>query len=601
LSSARLKKLAIFIPLGQRLPWGLLAVYSIILSAFEVAATMAVFRLIQLVTDPSAATAWLSETKLRGLLRLTSFDEPILALSAGVALLYIVKNLFTAYVQYRQAATPLTSANGFAGRLFSSYLGAPYIQHLYKNSAEIQRNLNASVDAVYRNVLYSCVTLISEALMSVSIICVVLITNPVMTIYAMSILGALVFVVYRIFQKKTRQCGIATQAMSAYLLQTVNQALGCLKEIKILGCEGYFIGEFQRRRKILSDVLTTYTTVQQYPRLVLETIFVCVMSFILFVGKRNSADFGSLAPLIGLYAYTGFRVIPSLNRILVALQTVRFGSAAIDDVLSDLDKFQGQRLQTKTTSISFDRELVLHDISFSYPGTEEPALVDVNLTIKPGEAIGFVGTTGAGKTTLADIILGLLTPSRGEMLVDGNSILEGGLEAWRRHLGYVPQAVFLLDDTLRRNIALGVSDAEIDDARIRSAIATAQMEDVVAGLPGGLDSMVGERGVRLSGGQRQRLAIARALYHEPDVLVLDEATAALDNRTEQHLSQAIERMAGTRTLLIVAHRLNTIRNCDRIVVMNRGRVVGVGTYDALLSNCETFRELALQEAKAAPV
>jgi ATP-binding cassette subfamily C protein len=303
----------------------------------------------------------------------------------------------------------------------------------------------------------------------------------------------------------------------------------------------------------------------------------------------------NILPLLGLYAYAGFRIMPSLNRVLISLQSIKFGVAALRDVHTDFGILAsgpatGPAIAAEKP-IRFKTELTLHGISFAYPMTERRALHDIEFSIRRGESVGIVGSTGAGKSTLLDIILGLLEPDAGELLVDGKSI-KNDMGRWQRLVGYVPQMVFLLDDSLKRNIALGVPDNEIDQSRVNAVIRTTQLEDVVAGLPAGIDTVVGERGIRLSGGQRQRVAIARALYHRPEVLVLDEATAALDNRTELYLSEAVQKLSGAMTLVIVAHRLNTIRHCNRVVVMQDGAIVDIGGYDELMARSVAFRDIA---------
>jgi ATP-binding cassette subfamily C protein len=323
-----------------------------------------------------------------------------------------------------------------------------------------------------------------------------------------------------------------------------------------------------------------------------ETTFVCgLLAVSLLLTLRSGA---AALPLLGLYAYAGFRVIPSANRIMMYVSELRYSRAWIHSLRDDLAALPAPAPAAEPGEpIRFTRAVALERVSYTYADENEAdrVLVDVDLTIARGESVGIVGPSGAGKSTLVDLLLGLLTPTAGRITVDGRDIA-GALRSWQRHIGYVAQEPFVLDDTIRRNVAFGVTDVEIDDRRVTAALTLAQLGDFVAGLPGGLDTLLGERGARLSGGQRQRVAIARALYHEPEVLVFDEATSALDTPTERELIAALEALRGVKTLVVIAHRLTTVRRCDRVAVLRDGRLAAVGSYDELLARDAGFRAMA---------
>jgi ATP-binding cassette subfamily C protein len=315
------------------------------------------------------------------------------------------------------------------------------------------------------------------------------------------------------------------------------------------------------------------------------------MFFVLLVTAGGGTGPESV-PLLGLYAYAGFRVIPSANRIVFLLSEIRFGRAALDRVRGDLAliarNVPGGAAEPSDSDLRFEERLDLERVSYTYEQGAGPVITDLSLTIRRGESIGIVGATGAGKSTLVDLVVGLLEPTAGRLAVDGVDI-RTRLASWQRHIGYVPQSAFLIDDTLRRNIAFGIPDREIDERRVQAATQRAQLESLVASLPEGLATTVGERGVRLSGGERQRVGIARALYHEPAVLVFDEATSALDSRTEAELTRAIEALRGDTTLVLVAHRLSSVRHCDRLVLLRDGRIADSGTFDELMTRNADFR------------
>jgi ATP-binding cassette, subfamily B, bacterial PglK len=323
-----------------------------------------------------------------------------------------------------------------------------------------------------------------------------------------------------------------------------------------------------------------------------ETVFVGGLLLVSLLVTLRHEPSGAL-PLLGLYAYAGFRVIPSANRIMTYVNDLRYSRAWIHDLRADLAALPAPPPAPAGAAepIRFGRELALERVSYAYAGAGDAVLTGVELTIARGESIGIVGPSGAGKSTLVDLLLGLLEPTAGRITVDGRDIASA-LGSWQRHIGYVPQEPFLLDDTIRRNVAFGIADADVDDRRVTTALRRAQLAEFVGGLRDGLDTLLGERGTRLSGGQRQRVAIARALYHDPEVLVFDEATSALDTTTERELIDSLEALRGVKTLVVIAHRLSTVRRCDRLALLRDGRLADVGSYDELIERDAAFRAMA---------
>jgi len=399
----------------------------------------------------------------------------------------------------------------------------------------------------------------------------------------------------RLTRRVFTRWGAQQQELKKTILQNLHQSLGGLKEVKVLGREHFFYHIFARRQGTLIRVHSRYATVTMVPRLLIETVFVCGMLLVIVLVTREGRDALDLVSLLGLYAYAGFRIIPSAYRIMLGVSTIRHGTAAVNHVYNDFMAFEPDLPvaggAANGEDLSFTDRLVLDEVSYAYDVADAPVLQEVSLTIRRGESIGIVGPTGVGKSTLIDLVLGLLPPSSGHILVDGKDVFSA-VQSWRRKIGYVPQSIFLTDDTLRRNIAFGLEDTEIDAQKLQAAVRMAQLEKFVATLPRGLETVVGERGVRLSGGQRQRVGIARALYHEPEILVFDEATSALDNQTERAVIGAIEALRGEKTLLIVAHRLSTVRGCDRLVFLQDGRIADCGSFDELLMNNADFRDMA---------
>jgi ATP-binding cassette, subfamily B, bacterial PglK len=410
---------------------------------------------------------------------------------------------------------------------------------------------------------------------------------------AVVVVGGLLSVPLMLSRRAAARWGRAVQLIDTSVLQTLQQSLGAVKEVKLAGREGFFLGQLGERVPAAARLRLRYLTLGAALRMAVETVFVCGLLLVSLLVTLRHEPSGAL-PLLGLYAYAGFRVIPSANRIMLYVTELRYSRSWIHDLRADLATLEPATTAAERgdlDAVRFTRTLALEGVSYTYVGEREPVLLGVDLTIVRGESVGIVGSSGAGKSTLVDVLLGLLAPSAGRITVDGRDI-RTALRSWQRHIGYVPQEPFLLDDTLRRNVAFGIADAEIDDRRVDSALRLAQLADFVATLSDRLDTLLGERGTRLSGGQRQRVAIARALYYEPEVLVFDEATSALDSPTERELIAALEALHGVKTLVVIAHRLTTVRRCDRLAVLRDGRVTAIGSYDELLARDAGFRELA---------
>ncbi|MFN3077354.1 MAG: ABC transporter ATP-binding protein [Alphaproteobacteria bacterium] len=587
-----------FIPDTTRGQWLGLVVANLFLSVLEAVAAVAVFALAEVMTNGGRMGGGLQGERLLEAARYLGVVDPVILLALLVAVFYVLKNLLSARVLYYQARVPLMSGARFARELFTLYLEAPYVHHLRRNSAEMLRNLESAGSVAFTSVLSSLVSILAELFVLTALMMVLFLKAPLTTLVAVVALGSVTYVLYAMTRRGLHAWGQTTSVLMAAMVQAIHQGLGAFKDLKVMGRESHFVAAYARGRFAASRFQALTTTVESLPRLVLETLLIAVMVVVVVVGKGSQEAEAGLVPLVGLYAYTGYRVMPSLNRILVGLQHIRFGAPSVDLIYDDLKLLSSMgppRTRTEPPApLPAWNTFTLSDLTYTYPETARPALEGITLHLKRGETVGVVGRSGAGKTTLIDVVLGLLTPERGDILLDGVSLRED-MRGWQGTVGYVPQTVFLLDDTLRRNIAFGIVDDAIDERRIAEVVRIAQLEAFIESLPEGLGTMVGERGVRLSGGQRQRVAIARALYRDPEVLVLDEATSALDNRTERLFSEAIERLAGQKTLLVVAHRLGTVRRCDRILVMKSGRIVDAGSYDALLAGSEAFREIALHE------
>lgn len=489
---------------------------------------------------------------------------------------YLIKALFLAFLAWRQTRFAYGVQAQLSQRLFTTYLRQPYTFHLQRNSAQLIRNAINEVSVFTGNAMLPGMLLLTECLVLLGIGSLLLLFEPMGALIVVFVLGGAAWGFHRFTRTSIARWGEARQHHEGLRIQHLQQGLGGAKDVKLLGREGDFLAQYSVHNIQSARVGQFQTTLQQLPRLWLELLAVTGMVLLVLSMLVQGRDMASIVPTLGLFAIAAFRLMPSVNRVLGAVQSLRYGLPVINTLHEELKLNAPEHAAKNINGLAFQHEIRLSGISYSYPGASILALNGVSITIRKGESVGFIGSSGSGKSTLVDIVLGLLPPDAGQVVVDGHDIQQC-LRHWQDQIGYVPQSIFLIDDTLRRNVAFGLSDDCIDDAHVQHAIQAAQLEEFVASLPDGLETIVGERGIRLSGGQRQRIGIARALYHDPSVLVLDEATSALDTLTERDVMQAITALHGTKTILIVAHRLSTVEQCDRLYRMEQGKVAAEGS------------------------
>jgi ABC-type multidrug transport system fused ATPase/permease subunit len=502
----------------------------------------------------------------------------------GVFFVYVIKNVFLALSVWIQRGYLTRLTARFGSDILKSYVLQPFAFHLKKNSSTLIRNTqDASV--LVAGGIEPLLTVTSEGLIAVSLFLVLVVVEPLGTLLVVGTLAFVTMLFQRLSSKRLSSWGTQRQFEKAKIIQTIQQSLGAVKDVQVLGRENWFIRQHDVHQHNDGRLLRKIITVQALPRLWLEVMAIGGLTGLVGVMLVSGEDSSEIVPVVGLFAATAFRVLPSINKIVGSKQQLKVSRAAIETIYADLHLSLRVTQNEKSNKLVFS-DLVTRDLTFSYDDTERLVLHEVCVRIKAGEAVGFVGQSGSGKSTLIDIMLGLLEPQSGSVLINGRSF-DDVKQSWQKTIGYIPQTIFLMDDSLRRNIAIGIADNEIDEVAIREALKSAQLEDFVASLPEGLDTVVGERGVRLSGGQRQRIGIARALYHRPSVLVLDEATSSLDTETEHEVMQAVQALQGDKTVIIVAHRLSTVEYCDRLYRLDAGRIVDEGTFDEVMNRSQS--------------
>lgn len=501
---------------------------------------------------------------------------------------YAVKAVFLAWLFGRQSRFVCGVQVDLSRRLFSAYLRQPYSFHLLRNSAELINNVVGEVTQFSQTCLMAGMNLLTELLIVVGITVLLLVVAPVGALVVAAVFGLPSWGFHLLTQQRLLRWGQARQRHEHLRMQQLQQGLGGVKELLLLGREGDCLAQYEHHSSGSAHAINQHQLLQQLPRLGLEVLAACALAGLVMVMLAGRQPLDSLLPVLGVFAGAAFRLLPSANRVINAVQSIRYALPAItvihDEVL--LARAAARMTPTAAAPLRFRDVLTLERVSFQYPGTPAATLHEIDMRIPQGSCIGFIGGSGAGKSTLIDVILGLQAPTSGVVCVDGCDVRQN-LRGWQALIGYVPQSIFLADDTLRRNVALGLAEGEIDDAAVRRAVSAAQLDEFVATLPAGLETKVGERGVRLSGGQLQRIGIARALYHDPAVLVLDEATSALDTATEHGVMAAVRALRGRKTLVIVAHRMSTVEHCDWLYRVEAGRLVEAGEPPRLLGAAGT--------------
>jgi len=483
---------------------------------------------------------------------------------------FVVKTAVLGFLAWRQSQFVFGLQADLSQRLFTIYLRQPYTFLLQRNSAQLIQNAITEVNEFCGNAITPVLVLLTEGLVLAGVAALLLAVEPVGAVIVVLVTGAAAVGFHRATRARTARWGVLRQHHEGLRIQHLQQGLGGAKDVKLLGREADFLARYREHSVESARVGRNQITMVQLPRLWLELLAMVGLATLILVMLAQGREMTRIVPALGLFAAAAFRLLPSVSRLLNSVQSLRFGLPTVDLLHEELALPVPTAARESPLGAPFESTIELAGVGYTYPEASSPVLHGLTLTIERGESVGLIGPSGSGKSTVVDVMLGLLTPTAGRVAVDGLDIQQG-LRGWQDQIGYVPQNIYLTDDTLRRNVAFGLADDQIDDAAVRRAIAAAQLEEFVTGLPQGLETVVGERGVRLSGGQRQRIGVARALYHDPAVLVLDEATSALDTATERGVMDAVTALQGRKTLIIVAHRLSTVERCSRLYRLERGQ------------------------------
>jgi len=593
------RKLKQILTKGEIRQSGLLLAVGVVVAFSQMLGVASLMPFLSLITDSGIIEHNRLLNWMYGNLGFTSTRSFMIFTGAAMFAIVVLSNALAALSTWMMLTYALKNNHRLSERLLEKYLGMPYVYFIDQNSADLGNNVLNEVNQLTYRFILPLLTVISKGLVAIFILVLFFWIDIWIALTALLVFGGAYSIIYVRINRKLKERGARRLQANQKRYKLVGEAFSGIKEIKVLHRESFFVNAYSKESLQMIRDQSWNAVIGQIPRFALEAIaFGGIILFVLVLIVTEKAA-GEIVSLSGLFAFAGYRLIPALQEIFNALTSMRFNQAVLDRVHKDITQIVPQEsssgeLQGPAKQVlGFTHEIKLEHLKYRYPSAKSVVLDDISLTIGRNTSIAFVGQTGAGKTTLADIILGLLVPEQGLMLVDGVMIEASNRAAWQRTLGYVAQHIHISDDTIRHNIAFGIPEAGIDQNAVERAARIANLDSFITEeLPLGYETVVGERGVRLSGGQRQRIGIARALYHDPEVLVFDEATSALDGATEEAVLTALHNAALFKTLIIIAHRLTTVRDCSCIYILEKGKIVGKGTFDELMETSAAFRNLA---------
>lgn len=573
------KKIKLILTKKERKKGYLFLVLMIFGMIFETLGIGLIAPLIQVMSDPEILTTNNYMTGVIEFLNITNYRSLIFTFTIGIVSIYIVKNSFLVYFSWYKIHYIATLRMDISNRLFKIYLSKPYAFHLDRNSGQLIQNIATEVTIFTGRFLNPIVVIFTESLVLIGIIALLFFIEPLGTLIVVTVLVVIAKIILSATGKYIKRWGKERQYHDGKKIQHLQQGLGGVKDVLLLGREEYFLNRYKSHNLSSTQPDLKQSFLQDIPRLWFEVLAILGMTIMILIMTLQGREVITILSILAVFAAAAFRLMPSITRILAAIQSLRYSGPVLDVLYKEFsyksDNNKSISINQTSKILKLKDEIAISDVTFTYQNAVKPSLANVSLTIPRGKSIGVIGTSGSGKSTLVDILLGLLKPDLGSIKID-NQDISSNIRSWQDQVGYVPQSIYLVDSSLRNNIAFGIAEDEIDDAMIEYAVRAAHLSDFVSSLPKGLDTYVGERGVRLSGGQRQRIGIARALYSDPSVLVLDEASSSLDNNTEKQIMHTVDQLHFEKTIIIVAHRLSTIENCDWIYRLENGKIVEQG-------------------------
>ena len=511
-------------------------------------------------------------------LHITSVSQVAVSLLLLLMAVYVIKNVYLLFLVYRQNTFITQNRNNMISRVMAEFLNRPYEEYLGADIPTVFRITDSDIPQTFALML-ALLSLASEVVVSCLIFLVLLIQNVQMTLFVMLVFGVLTLVIVKVLKPRLNRIGAKNQAIQSRIAKWRIQATYGLKDVKVLNREEFFVRNYYETGKVGANVARNYAVLNNTPRLLIETIFIVSMLGYIAIYINGGGDVSEMMTTIATFGVAAIRVLPSVNRINTYITEIAYATPSLNFVYENLQQgmktdamLAERKANSQKEKLKLDDKIELNHISFHYPDSDKNIFTDAHMVVPRGKSVGIMGSSGAGKSTIVDILLGLLHAQEGQITCDGVDIFKN-YESWLAQIGYIPQSIYLIDESIRDNIAFGIDADKIDEKRIWEVLEEAQLKEFIEELPEGLDTTIGDRGIRLSGGQRQRIGIARALYHDPEILVFDEATSALDNETEAAVMEAVNSFHGKKTMVIIAHRLNTIEKCDIIYKVENEKIV----------------------------
>ena len=560
----------------------------------EITSSASILPFMSIVMDPTIINTNIFLSKLYNFLNFTSYNSFLVSLGLLVFILLLLSNAYAAFIFWWITKFVQFQSYRLSKKIFDNYLSQSYIFFLNRNSSELSKNVLTEVNRVIIGVIYPMLLAVSKVAIVIFIAILLLYVNPKLSIVISVTLTIAYGIVYYVVREYLRSIGELSTKATFEKYKFTDEAFSGIKDVKLRGTETEFIKKYSQPAKKFAEYSATSAVISLLPRYAIETLAFGGLLLIVIFLISTSENFMNVVPLVALYALAGYRIMPGLQQIYHSIAQIRYNTPALDILLKDLKNSTYNKNITDGKLISLPKikkGIEFKSVYFKYPNSNDQILKNINVKISSNSLTAFVGKTGSGKTTLIDILLGLLPINKGDILVDNIKLKEDNFSSWQKKLGYVPQNIFLTDDTLKNNIAFAVPDNQVDHKKIINAAKLAELENYISTLPDKYNTYVGEKGIRISGGQMQRVGIARALYYNPEIIVLDEATSALDNLTEKNIMDSLKKLSKSKTIIIIAHRLSTIKNCDQIYFLEKGRVSAEGNYNELIKNSKSFKDM----------
>ena len=577
-----LKKIRCIFDRKQKFQLLLLGIMIFIGGFLETLGVGAMMPVVMVLITPETLLAYIQKydflQKICNFFHIQNVSQITIALLFALMAVYVIKNLYILLLTYKQNAFIDQNRNRMISRVMAEFLNRPYEQYLGADIPTVFRITDNDIPHAF-SLMLSLIQLASEVVVSGLIFVMMLILDAEMTLFVIVLFGVLTLLIIKVFKPRLNKIGSKNQSIQSRIAKWRIQAIYGLKDVKVLNREEFFVRNYYESGKVGANVATTYAVLNNMPRLLIETVFIVGMLGFLMLFIKGGGDMSLMVSTVSAFGVAAMRVLPSVNRINTYITQISYTQPSLDFVYQNLQEgmktdamLAERKAKAQKEKLRLEHQIELNHISFHYPDSDKDIFTDAHMVVPKGKSVGIIGTSGAGKSTVVDILLGLLHAQEGEITCDGVDIFRN-YESWLAQVGYIPQSIYLVDESIRDNIAFGIDKDKINEKRIWEVLAEAQLKEFVEELPEGLDTTIGDRGVRLSGGQRQRIGIARALYHDPEILVFDEATSALDNDTEAAVMDAVNSFHGKKTMIIIAPRLNTIEKCDIVYKVEDRKLV----------------------------